>query len=137
MNFTKEQKEFALKWAEALESGDYTQGRDALAWSYGTGRPEKFCCLGVAADLIDSTKWNDPLPVYGGRVAWSWSNCEHTGVPRAVSRALGWERGREDRDLSPMFIEMNDGQEASFLNIARVIREKYGLPDQAAEEGEE
>lgn len=40
--FTSEQ----LEWLEALESGAYEQGKDCL------NKDNKFCCLGVACDIL-------------------------------------------------------------------------------------
>lgn len=37
--------ENARKWAEALRSGKYKQGRNTLRYS------DEFCCLGVACDI--------------------------------------------------------------------------------------
>lgn len=45
-------KERRAKLVTALRSGDYKQGQRKLR-SY----ENKFCCLGVACDLYDSTKW--------------------------------------------------------------------------------
>lgn len=38
-------KERAMEWADALESGEYVQGHGSLS------REGKFCCLGVACEL--------------------------------------------------------------------------------------
>ena len=39
---------------EALRSGDYKQGRGLLRT-----KEDKFCCLGIACDLIDYFQWQD------------------------------------------------------------------------------
>lgn len=52
---------FKAKWVEALRSGKYEQGHDLLR---GDG---KFCCLGVALDLVDSSQW---MPDGWGAVDW-------------------------------------------------------------------
>lgn len=44
------------KWLEALRSGRYAQAREVLR-----DENDCFCCLGVLADLIDSTQWSQSL----------------------------------------------------------------------------
>lgn len=44
---TKEQKQHLELWADALESGEYTQARCAL-----NAGDNKMCCLGVACDVF-------------------------------------------------------------------------------------
>lgn len=44
--------EFQEKWLQALESGEYTQGRGELR-----SATNSYCCLGVACDLYDSNAW--------------------------------------------------------------------------------
>lgn len=52
-------KEFALKWIEALRSGEYKQGVGQLAIikeeEEATLQNTAFCCLGVAGHLCGST----------------------------------------------------------------------------------
>lgn len=45
-------KEIALKWAEALESGKYKQGKCALKIEH-TDNTYSYCCLGVLAEIVD------------------------------------------------------------------------------------
>ena len=45
--------EIKQKWLEALRSGSYTQGRNALRSS-----DDSFCCLGVLCDLVARDKWH-------------------------------------------------------------------------------
>lgn len=44
-------QEIAIKWAEALRSGRYEQGKEALHPT-----ETQFCCLGVLCDLLGA-KW--------------------------------------------------------------------------------
>ena len=41
----------AKTWVEALRSGKYKQGTGQLRYE------EEFCCLGVACDLYDASRW--------------------------------------------------------------------------------
>jgi hypothetical protein len=63
--------EVKSKWLEALRSGKYKQGQRRLRTA------DKFCCLGVLCDVLDSSKW---------RNKWEDSNVL---LPRDVSRAVG------------------------------------------------
>lgn len=49
--------EFLDRWIAALRSGTYTQAQGGLR------RPEGFCCLGVACDVFDPTKWRATAPI--------------------------------------------------------------------------
>lgn len=57
-------QEIALRWAEALESGDYAQGYGALRVNrYDDGSFEPvgvgYCCLGVLCDVSGLGEWNE------------------------------------------------------------------------------
>lgn len=44
-------KQARKKWVEALRSGKYEQGKGQLR------QDNKFCCLGVACDILETVKW--------------------------------------------------------------------------------
>lgn len=46
------------EWCKRLESGAYKQGQSYLRLSDEEG--DKFCCLGVYADMKDPTAWVSP-----------------------------------------------------------------------------
>jgi hypothetical protein len=50
-------KEFWTKWIAALRSGEYVQGKGYL------NRKEKYCCLGVAVDILDPNGWKGSFDV--------------------------------------------------------------------------
>lgn len=54
-------KELVDRWLEALESGEYKQGRGSLH-----PKGDTFCCLGVLCDLFGDGSWGiaDNLNVY-------------------------------------------------------------------------
>ena len=96
------------KWVEALESGDFEQGRGRLRRSV-FGNP-KYCCLGVADKIFDLH-----VP-------------ENKGVyDDHFQSFLGISSGHESK-----YVNMNDGsgsrgQPASFTEIAAQIRKDYNL----------
>jgi hypothetical protein len=49
--------EFKAKWVAALRSGEYKQGQHRLCREKPTTGERSFCCLGVAADLVDPNGW--------------------------------------------------------------------------------
>lgn len=56
-------QDVALAWAEALESGRYPQGREAMRVRVydDVRRPVgfRYCCLGVLCDISRLGEWND------------------------------------------------------------------------------
>ena len=115
------------QWIEALTSGRYTQGRDSLCHvpvgRSGGPRIKRFCCLGVAADVIggvtwkgdpsgnfatttSTSIWSDHLPA-GGQVVAPYMDME--GLP-------AWTM-----DLDDFFVHANDGLRWSFKKIAQWV----------------
>ena len=91
-----------LRWAEALESGEYKQTNRQLKCSGDSG--PTYCCLGVAAE-IGIAKARDDTIVYGF--------C-----------------GLSAEDIGTL-AEANDAQHMTFPEIAAAIRHyvKYGCRD--------
>jgi hypothetical protein len=125
-------KEFVLEWIEALESGEYRQGRGSLR-TYD----DKYCCLGVACDLLVQ---KDVLPewelhpagdVYisdGMAASLSDEACEYIGfedyggIPSSfgvLPKPVKVSYTRTVYDL----VQANDTFELSFKEIARILRE--------------
>src|SRR5579864_8820013 len=65
-------------WIAALRSGQYKQGKGALSSESG------FCCLGVALDVLDPTKWSPPSVTLSRR---DWADCQSTHL-KTVARTL-------------------------------------------------
>lgn len=132
-------QENMLKWVEALESGDWQQGREYLERETAYGL--QHCCLGVACRVaIDdgvgivvkaedsATRFAD-VPEAFGSVAFP---------PLAVMEWLG-VKVNEDTEPDPIIeyehaggVEVsltataaNDGKEYTFAEIARALRETY------------
>jgi hypothetical protein len=49
-------KKIAKKWVEALRSGEYRQGREALCRIDPLDGTESYCCLGVLTDLYQKDR---------------------------------------------------------------------------------
>lgn len=91
-------KKFKRDWIKALRSGEYEQGTTEL---YRNG---KYCCLGVAAKILN-------IPLSGG-------DDPYTQLPEAIR----WENGKRS-DACGKLINMNDSQEKTFPEIADWIEE--------------
>lgn len=112
---TKEQIERVKKWVAALESGEYKQGQFYLH----DAENQTYCCLGVACDLSGLGEWDDKTDYksYGLNV-WDWSD---VALPFPVMKYYGLTHKQEAE-----LISLNDNG-SSFKEIAKVIREAYGL----------
>lgn len=100
------------QWADALESGDYKQGKktDAMFKS-----DNGFCCLGVLADLMGDLRSNDPAGI------------DSRGIFPSGSRPEWLSRNQEDRATG-----LNDGvnlpRRRTFKEIASWIRKGMEVP---------
>lgn len=93
------------RWLAALRSGEYRQGQGALKWIVdGVG---EFCCIGVAADLIDP----------GG---WSKAHSErHSRLWRGGGTFAAWEYiPWMTADMARLGLQLNDRDGLSFAEIA-------------------
>lgn len=131
-------KEIALRWAEALRSEKYTQGRYALRQT-----DDAYCCLGVLCDLAAEAgvgRWE--------RVGAGWAFVTDDGrreeemLPPDVMAWSGIQRGevvwvREDDDMleamkRPVLLRkgsslagLNDEGGVSFEDIASYIEANW------------
>lgn len=106
-------KKLGKKWLEALRSGKYKQGVGALRRETLEG--EKFCCLGVLCDIVDSSMWkaigNPKLYYYYGDQ--SRSTCISGYPPAWVCKKAGISK-RAAMQLT----YLNDVKQYSFEQIA-------------------
>lgn len=105
--------ENAQKWVEALESGEYKQGRGALLKGY------EFCCLGVACDV--AIKNGVALKV-DRRGRWTVFDGCHLALPPAVQDWLGLRTEDGEAKDGTCLTSLNDWEDLSFSEIAAVIR---------------
>lgn len=117
-------------WLDALRSGDYTQGQNALCNLTPEGEPTGYCCLGVLVEVAridgveltiedrDLTRWYDEsagvLPM---RVA-DWAGLNES-CPPVVYEDLGEEFFPSERCTS--LPHLNDTLGLNFAQIADVI----------------
>lgn len=100
--------EFKARWVEALESDRYEQGQSALKT-----HSDKFCCLGVAADLKDPDGWYEAA-----------CNIEHYWAGGCLSlRDNARKEISLSRDAQNELIRMNDDGKMTFTEIAKWIKE--------------
>lgn len=107
-------KEARALWVEALESGEYKQGRDKL---YNSHRKE-FCCLGVGVKVAQDQGIIPLEPITGGGLL---------GIYHAVRRWLGLStHDGAYKDNRSLAVDNDSG--LTFTEIAAVIRsEPKGL----------
>lgn len=98
------------RWAAALRSGKYRQGRLVLRTS-----KNEYCCLGVLADIIDPTAWR-PL---GHRYCW-----REEGIVSFLPEDVGLDQ------YQGQAVMMNDSNGLSFNEIADWIETLPTTEDQ-------
>jgi hypothetical protein len=112
-------RENALKWIEALRSGEFRQARHKLlVHNYDTNEDSN-CCLGVAARLMSidvprGTEENNLASIY--RDVAEWLGLEIANKPRDP----------DDHDSAPfnacqVYTRMNDVDGKSFEEIADFV----------------
>ena len=95
--------EFKARWVAALRSGKYEQGQKGLKVD------NTFCCMGVACDLIDPTRWT------AEGQCWDF---EGEGEPFDFGGiATTSNPGIVDRDSENKLVNMNDvvGRDFNFI----------------------
>jgi hypothetical protein len=109
-------KDIAMKWADALESGKYKQGHN---WLRHKGH---FCCLGVLCDLSNLSEFKNGCSYNGDPYLGS-----HTLVPIEVGVWAGL-RSPDGRLLkfSTTLTKLNDSG-VPFDSIAKIIRDNWEL----------
>ena len=99
----------ARKWIEALRSGEYKQGHNALRTGSG------YCCLGVACEVYRREHLNGPH--------WFCHYFDHRDdeLPKRVQHWLGLSSPRGEHPKGPSLITLNDRRRLSFSEIADYI----------------
>lgn len=114
-------RDVAIKWAKALESGEYEQGRGRLR-SDSEDHKAIYCCWGVLTELAveegiqpEGVK-NSCFIAYPDVSSGVLDACE---PPSAV---VTWVNATNDE--VDEFVAMNDAKKFSFLRIAQEIRKR-------------
>lgn len=143
--------EAMLKWAKALESGDYPQARSALKTAAGG-----YCCVGVLYD-VNGAKWEATEdtdlggtglresidsgystigPKLGDKLGLFQDDFQ-VFVTKAELGGLGLGDEYFDRQEEPIrddynfsIYELNDSVKLTFPEIAKVIRFVFELPEE-------
>lgn len=109
------------EWIDALLSGHYEQDTGVLRTSTG------HCCLGVACDVIDPSRWTGTSHPYWGSHQPYWGSHQPTSVPSDVRIYFALHMA-DASDLA----SMND-HGADFGDIAAYIYELPIAPSRAVE----
>lgn len=101
--------EIKKAWLEALRSGKYVQGHQALRTA-----DSRYCCLGVLCDVVNPNDWHS-----SGPFAWTYGVEGDIGVtPKALRTDV-----QLDADAENKLINMNDVDGADFEHIAQYIEQ--------------
>ena len=120
----EEQKEHRRLWVEALRSGEYNQGQNALCEKDIEGTL-KYCCLGVACKISGLGEFvpvpNLPHPPSVFTFVTKDEQPQYSVLPKLVKEWLGlcaYDGSYQDNNTS--LIDLND-EGASFNEIANII----------------
>jgi hypothetical protein len=83
--------EVKAKWVAALRSGDYRQGRGALAARLPDG--VEYCCLGVLMEIAAEAGVTDRSEISRYRATVDWDDAVGTSAPN--QRVGRWATGQE------------------------------------------
>lgn len=117
-DLTPEQEANARKWIAALRSGDYQQGTGVLGREFVRGIGREYCCLGVAAVVLDEFKTNF---VDGWMRACFGGTCDTTALPEKDVVGLVTELGVPREAWADQLALLNDDRRANFNQIADLL----------------
>lgn len=118
--------EIKEKWCQALESGEFQQGRYRLR-SYD----DKYCCLGVLMELASR---EDVVPK--ASIISGWNHYQYGSSSHGLSKAaVEWAGLKDDKGEGDVTVRLsngelaylsilNDSAQLSFSEIAKLIREQ-------------
>lgn len=108
-----------MEWLAALESGDFSQCRDALQIEH------RYCCLGVACEVAE----RHGVTVY--RMDGALSGQDLTDQSPLIKAAFGFESHMGGyvtyKGMTRPLTELND-EGVSFQTIAGLVREQWLAP---------
>lgn len=124
--------EVKKKWVDALRSGKFKQGRQALRQRTGDDGPDAYCCLGVLCELyqretgqmgweptiFNTIPFDGHLSLLPSRVE-GWAGGLGGTIP-PESLPLAWQCVGNRAAASQLLIALNDGG-STFEEIADLI----------------
>lgn len=100
------------QWVDALRSGKYPQGHETLRTL-----DDKFCCLGVLADVLRPDGW----VLVEGPTRYGPAHWEYEGNPALLDDDFAGLRLHTQRVLASKNDGLDDEREHSFAEIADYI----------------
>jgi hypothetical protein len=104
-------QEIKAKWVEALRSEKYEQTNGILRSENG------FCCLGVLCDVLDPSKWGQPMEHHRLEKIFCYENWDET-LPKKLREDIGISIQDQDH-----LMYLNDTGH-NFKEIANHIEQK-------------
>lgn len=109
-------------WVEALESGQYQQGRHALR------REDMFCCLGVACDVAITNGLKINAYELESGPEWNYDG-NLDSLPRSVREWYGLDESNPELEFpdgsTADCIYANDSGRYGFVDIAAGVRNTF------------
>lgn len=128
----------ALRWVNALRSGQFKQGRSRLTTPTVDGR-ERYCCLGVLCEIAVQDGVVERTDVHGEVYYGNLGDRSSTALPSAVLRWAEMGDRYTDpyrtqekypcTDATPDYkatlVDLNDDRRYTFAQIADVIERDF------------
>jgi hypothetical protein len=113
--------EIAMKWVEALRSGNYKQGHFGLR--YTNDKIDEFCCLGVLCDISGQGEWHKDNFLINDS---SFQQYERKAglLPNKVMEWAGIQTP-DCKIYKDSLIALNDNKDYSFDQIAHYIEKNW------------
>lgn len=117
---------FVKKWIDALRSGDYDQATGRLrGHSLNEDTKPRFCCLGVATNLLDGV-WENSYAA-----GWAWRVKDKMGLYSSMPSpefyeaiwGVGVPDPMADHEVVNYFSTMNDTYLMTFAQIANAAED--------------
>lgn len=124
-------------WAQALESGQFIQGKHYLKYQHNNGDEKdmlRYCCLGVGCEIMglpDEKRYYIDMAIYAFTESGMSVFVSYISPPKSFCDAVGLGPDQHDEafDLNvSVMADANDSGMVSFNQFARVLRGEDILP---------
>ncbi len=113
------ERDYLAEWLVALRSDKYKQGKGALKLSFQ--KEDRFCCMGVLCDVVDTTKWSKSK-TYTDTLLYGDTKCDI--FPPANIRIIPKDQlTQSHRSIMYALAGFNDDSGYDFKKIADWIQE--------------